>query len=136
MKIKQTFEKNKNMTIALTMEEYFDNEICMNCYTVIDFPITFYLPENQVIILCESCSFGMYQCARCHHIVSHLEDTIHREMVYTGPDGTFEDFFIRCRECANTTLQNIEIIADTDVDTDSEEETDLCHVDEETQIMC
>jgi len=118
------------MSIVLTAEEYFDNDVCMNCYTVIDFPITFYLPGDQFLTLCESCSFGMYQCARCRNIVSHLEDTPHREMVYTGPDGTFDDFFIRCRECAN---QNLVVYED---ETDTEEGVETCDIEEQTLVMC
>jgi len=126
-------KNRKNMAIVLTTEEYFE-DVCMNCYRVMDFPITFYLPENQVMILCENCSFGVYQCARCHHVVSHLEDTPYREMVYAGPEGTFDDFFIRCRECAYQNLVEDDVHYDSD--TDTEEEINECLTDEQTQIIC
>jgi hypothetical protein len=124
------------MVIPLTNEEYFDNEVCMNCHHVMDFPIHFYLPSNQLIELCENCSFGLYQCARCGIMVSHFQDTIYHEMVYTGPENTFDEFFIHCRECSQvvmTTLNDQEEEYDTETEKDFD---DLCDTETSTQIMC
>lgn len=127
------------MVIPLTNEEYFDTDICMNCHHVMDFPIHFYLPMDQVIELCESCSFGLYQCARCGMMVTHLQDTIYREMVYTGPENTFDDFFIMCRECSeiSTMNTNTSLNEEEEYDTETEQELDdVCDVETSTQIMC
>ena len=124
------------MVIPLTNEEYFDNEVCMNCHHVMDFPIHFYLPMDQVIELCESCSFGLYQCARCGMMVSHLQDTIYREMVYTGPENTFDEFFIVCRECSETNI-TVPIDKEEEYNTETEQDfDDLCGTETSTQIMC
>jgi len=123
------------MVIPLTNEEYFDNEVCMNCHHVMDFPIHFYLPMNQVIELCEICSFGLYQCARCGMMVSHLQDSIYREMVYTGPENTFDDFFILCRECSEINTTNLKEHEEYDTETEQEFD-DVCDVETSTQILC
>jgi hypothetical protein len=80
--------------------------------------------------LCESCSFGLYQCAECHHIVSHLEDSPYRGLVYLGPPNTWDEAYIVCEGCAGTDTD-----ADTDADTDVEEGVDLCHTDADTQPL-
>lgn len=124
------------MMIPLTHEEYFENEVCMSCYTPMDYPIQFYFPNNETLSLCGSCSFGIYQCARCHCLVSHLENTLHPEMVYTGPEGTFEDFFIRCRECAFSFIEDENIKEnEEEYETDVEESFEMCENDTNTQII-
>lgn len=110
------------------MDEYFENEVCMNCYSVMDYYISFDIPGHEnVLLLCESCSFGLYQCRRCRHIVSHLENTNYRQMVYTGRPNTFFDEFIFCWECSQTAdLQ--------EDDTDTETETDVEDMDDLEQL--
>lgn len=109
--------------IPIPIEEYFENEVCMDCYSVLDYPIYFHVPGNHTpLILCESCSFGLYQCARCRHIVSHLDRPSFREMVYTGLPDTFYDEHIFCRECAHNVPPLQE---DDDDDTDVEDMTTI-----------
>lgn len=130
------------MMIPLTTEEYFDNDVCMNCYNIMDLPVIFYLPDDRGFLeLCQSCAFGVYQCSGCLNLVSHLQDTPFREMVYTGPSGTFEDIHIFCRECADFDEEsqpyerrqddNTEC-DDTDVDSDIE----TCDDESMTQVIC
>ena len=121
--------------IPLTSEEYFDNEVCMNCHNVMDIPIRFYT-SVQVVELCESCSFGLYQCARCGMMVSHLADTMYEDMVYTGPENTFDDFYIRCRGCSQAaTPEKQEEEDNYDTETELEFE-DLCDTEISTQVIC
>ena len=91
------------------------------------------MPGNQVLELCGSCSFGVYQCYRCSNLVSHLEDTLYREMVYCGPDDTFEDIWILCRQCVGGGVGNVR---DDPEDTDTEEDIEMCFEDTDTQILC
>lgn len=122
------------MVIPLTMEDYFDNEVCMNCHHVLDFPIRFVLPDHTPLELCENCSFGLYQCSMCGVIVSHLQDTIHPEMVYTGPENTFDDVFIFCRQCV--AAMNAFPEEEQECDTQPEEEhDDFCGIETTTQVL-
>lgn len=136
--MKNMEKKTTKMVIPLTNEEYFNNEVCMNCHHVMDFSIHFYLPSNQIIELCESCSFGLYQCARCGMMVSHLQDTVYREMVYTGPENTFDEFFILCRECSQVGRMDITTPNDQEeYDTETEQDfDDFCDTETSTQMMC
>jgi len=126
------------MVIPLTMEEYFDNEVCMNCHHVVDFPIQFELSNHTLLELCESCSFGLYQCIMCRGIVTHLQNTIYPEMVYTGPENTLNDVFIFCGECmaAMNVLPGEEEEPEYDTETEQEFDDDFCQVETATQILC
>ena len=126
------------MVIPLTNEEYFDNEVCMNCYTVIEYPTFLHLPSHEVLELCGSCSFGLFQCSQCGHITTHLNDTPYREMVYMGPQNTFDDHYIFCRECADNRqfIERSDNEEESEYETDTEQEFDICESDTQTQILC
>lgn len=113
--------------IPIPVEEYFENEVCMECYSVMDYPIQFDVPGSTPLMLCESCSFGLYQCAQCRCIVSHLEHPRFGGMVYTGNHNTFEEWYIFCQECAHPPVRE-------DDDTDVEDMDDgLYEMDAQTQ---
>lgn len=119
------------MVIPLTHEEYFDNHVCMNCYHVMDVPIHFHFPDDNMLELCENCSFGLYQCVQCGKMVSHLQNDLYGQMVYTGPENPFDPSFIFCHECVENGQQTEE-----EDDTDIEQESDCCDLETSTQILC
>ena len=104
--------------IPLTLEEYFDVELCTDCHEAVSL---------RGIALCAHCAFGLYTCATCEAVVSHLPDTRYREMVYTGPQDRFDGMFVLCGECAGE---------EDGYDTDAGEGWDGgCKVDTPTRIM-
>lgn len=109
--------------IPLTVEEYFENEVCMNCQTAVFQCHDFYMPDGRILSFCGHCAFGLHQCSVCRCLVSSYEDAPYRRMFYQGPEGTFEESFIFCTSCA-----------DTDADTEMED-ADVCAVDDETQTI-
>lgn len=132
-------EEKRIMMIPLTNEEYFDNDVCMNCYHVMDLPVIFYLPDDRGFLeLCQSCAFGVYQCAGCRNLVSHLEAFPYREMVYTGPMNTFDDIHIFCRECvdSNEPYHNLYPPNDKEYDTDVDNDLETCDDESMTQVLC
>lgn len=95
------------MMIPLPVEEYFQDETtcCMSCHSVHNLSNNFYLMNDETITLCHDCSFGVFQCSRCRHLVSHLNHMPYRELVYGGSSNTFNNMFIFCRECFDFLLQ-------------------------------
>lgn len=120
------------MMIPLPLEEYFREEednICNNCYAIINLSHHFYLPDDEIITLCYDCSFGVYQCTRCHQLVSNLDYENYREMVYIGPENTWDTIYIFCREC-------FEFLQEEDDNTDTEEDdVFICGLHTETQSI-
>jgi len=95
---------------------------CMNCDNLsIEF-FYFHLPCNEIVRMCSHCSHGLYHCHDCRHIVSHTNDN-YRQMVYIGPENTFDDRYILCEDCAYYRTNNDN---DTDSDTSSVCEKWIC----------
>lgn len=109
----------------LPLEEYFQ-DICHQCRrAIVNVSHNFYISQEEVI-LCQDCSFDVYQCIQCTQLVSRHSRQF-REMVYAGADNVWDELFIFCRECFECLQQEEE--------TDTEEEVFVCTVNVETQTI-
>lgn len=62
--------------IPLSLEEYFQMEVCMNCHVMMSIPVIFYLPDDNVLRLCEECAMGLQQCMECHRFLVGMEKDV------------------------------------------------------------
>lgn len=115
--------------IPLPLEEYFDDEICNHCYAVGEVDSHYYLANDEEVFLCRDCGFGIYQCIQCRQLVSYFGEN-YREMVYVGPEYTWNDLYIFCRECFMDLETEEESMTDTE-----DENVFICGVHTETQTI-